>query len=69
MNFPWLTKNHLKDIDRFDNDQGYTNANSKPCCKICNYMKSDYTIDFFLKQCQKIAKNVKHVIQVINDNK
>lgn len=35
-------------IDRIDSKKGYTIDNSRPCCYICNVMKSDLSeIDFF----------------------
>jgi hypothetical protein len=42
-------------VDRVDNTQGYTVENSAPCCKICNMMKKDMTLENFLTHAQKIA--------------
>ena len=43
-----VTKNCLEGydhngIDRIDSSKNYTIANVAPCCKICNYAKSDMT--------------------------
>lgn len=34
-------------IDRIDNSKNYTKENSVPCCKICNYAKSDMDLKEF----------------------
>lgn len=44
-------------IDRLNNDIGYTTNNSVPCCWICNFMKKNYTIEFFINHCRKIVNN------------
>lgn len=45
-------------IDRRDNTVGYTEANSVPCCSICNYMKSDLSEQEFLAHIERV-----HVFQ------
>lgn len=47
-------ENGTKGVDRIDNSIGYTKENSKSCCKICNYMKNNYSIKEFLSHIQKI---------------
>lgn len=42
-------------IDRYDNDIGYTLENSVPCCKICNFMKTNLPAQQFLEHVTKIA--------------
>jgi len=42
-------------IDRLDNVQGYTPANSVPCCSQCNYAKRDMPVDEFLLWVSRIA--------------
>ena len=32
-------------IDRYDNTKGYTLENSVPCCKVCNRIKTNMTIE------------------------
>jgi hypothetical protein len=41
-------------IDRVDNNVGYTSANSVPCCKTCNRMKSAFSASFFRRHAEKI---------------
>jgi hypothetical protein len=45
-------------IDRIDSNKGYVQDNCRPCCTMCNRMKSDYTESEFLSQMKKILKNV-----------
>jgi hypothetical protein len=42
-------------IDRKDSSIGYHLYNCVPCCRTCNYMKSDMHHDDFLELCSKIA--------------
>lgn len=41
-------------IDRIDNALGYTKENSAPCCKTCNYMKKNHSVETFLTHITKI---------------
>lgn len=41
-------------IDRIDNNIGYVKENCVNCCKICNRMKSNYNVKYFLEHCKKI---------------
>jgi hypothetical protein len=41
-------------IDRIDNTLPYTKSNSTPCCKECNYMKKDMTVEQFISRVKKI---------------
>lgn len=43
-------------IDRVQNDIGYTNDNSVPCCEVCNKMKWKLDINQFQEQIEKIYK-------------
>lgn len=45
-------------IDRVDNNLGYTKNNSVSCCKYCNLMKSNLSIDKFKNQIKKIYRKV-----------
>lgn len=47
--------NETRGIDRKDNTEGYTKRNSVSCCKTCNYMKNNSTVENFLNHVQKIA--------------
>jgi len=56
------TKNSIGDgfiysgIDRIDNSKNYTKQNSVPCCKICNYAKSDMNLKEFQDWAIRIGK-------------
>lgn len=43
-------------IDRVDNSKGYVDGNMVPCCKRCNVMKSNMTIDQFADHIKAIVK-------------
>lgn len=44
-------------IDRIDSNQGYTIENCRPCCKVCNIMKSNMSEDEFYSHIKKISKH------------
>lgn len=44
-------------VDRMDNSKGYSVENCVPCCKLCNFMKRDLTVDQFLEHIKKIMDN------------
>lgn len=56
------TKNSVGDglaysgIDRIDSEKNYTENNVVACCKICNYAKSNMTIDEFRLWAIKVGK-------------
>lgn len=41
-------------IDRQDSLQGYNKQNCVSCCKMCNYMKNDHSLDTFHKKIEHI---------------
>jgi len=47
----WVVCNSL---DRIDNSVGYTKENSKPCCFMCNRIKSDFNLDELIEKIEKI---------------
>ena len=49
------TKNY-NGIDRINNELGYIPGNIIGCCKTCNIMKKDYSINEFLDKCHQIYK-------------
>lgn len=57
-----ITKNTLKDglfysgIDRIDSKKDYTKDNVVSCCKICNYAKSNMTLNKFKEWAIRIGK-------------
>ncbi len=56
------TKNSIGDgfiysgIDRVDSSKNYTKENSVSCCKICNYAKSDMSLNEFQEWAVKIGQ-------------
>ena len=56
------TKNSIGDgllysgIDRIDSNDNYTKENSVPCCRICNYAKSNMDVNDFQEWAIKIGQ-------------
>jgi len=48
---------NAKGIDRLNNRLGYMVDNCATCCAICNIMKRDMSMDYFISHCNKITKN------------
>lgn len=48
---------HLNGLDRLDNKQAYTDANTVPCCSACNYMKGAQTVDEFVTHVRRMHKH------------
>jgi len=46
----------LNGLDRVDSRQGYTDANTVPCCSICNDMKITFSMTEFIDSVRRIAK-------------
>ena len=44
-------------LDRLNNNEGYHINNVVTCCKICNFMKNNYTLNDFIEQIKKIYLN------------
>jgi len=44
-------------IDRIDNSKGYTIDNVVPCCKFCNYSKSNRSLEDFMTWVSKVYKH------------
>lgn len=42
-------------IDRFDSKIGYVSTNCVPCCKLCNWMKTDLSNKDFMAHINKIS--------------
>ena len=42
-------------VDRAQNDEHYTRANSVPCCATCNYMKGTMTIRVFAERARRLG--------------
>lgn len=41
-------------VDRIDSSEGYYYQNCVPCCEICNKMKLDYSIEFWINHMKQI---------------
>ena len=48
---------YYQGIDRVDNSKGYEDGNVVPCCKHCNALKLDRTLDEFYDHVEKIYFN------------
>lgn len=63
---PTLTKKCKKDfvsryvngIDRINSKIGYVEDNCVPCCKRCNYMKHELTVDEWLKHIRRVLNHL-----------
>lgn len=57
-------------LDRIDNCIGYTENNTVPCCRICNFFKSDRKITDFLNNLNCLKTNIVYtdVDHVIHHN-
>lgn len=55
----WYCGEQIKGIglDRVDNEVGYEFENIVPCCGICNKMKRDLEMEYFIEKCKKICYN------------
>lgn len=43
-------------MDRIDNAVGYIKKNILPACALCNYLRNDLPIDFFMNLIKRISK-------------
>jgi hypothetical protein len=48
-------------VDRIDSSKGYTIDNCVPCCKTCNHMKLDHSVEHFINHMQKILRHLRKV--------
>ena len=51
--------NPMNGVDRKDNSIGYEVGNCVPCCRVCNFMKVDHSIEDFIAKCIKIVRHQK----------
>lgn len=51
---------HRNGIDRLDSGRGYILDNCRTCCTHCNMMKSDFSLEEFVKQCRRILQYSDH---------
>lgn len=45
-------------IDRVDSGKGYIQGNCSPCCKLCNWLKSNYPLKEFFAKIKKMHKHL-----------
>jgi hypothetical protein len=50
-------------VDRVDNTKGYTIDNCVPCCKVCNWMKSDLPYEDFITHIEQILAIHKKAVE------
>lgn len=46
-------------IDRIDSSRGYVLENCVACCGVCNIMKSDHPLQYFIEHIAKIAAHIR----------
>ena len=44
-------------VDRRDNSRGYTNENAVSCCRTCNHMKFNMTVEEFVSACRSVVNH------------
>ncbi len=54
-----LGKFYANGIDRIDPVIGYVIYNCVPCCKICNFMKTNKNLEIFVNKVFQIADNIR----------
>lgn len=50
--------NKFVGIDRIDSNEGYTSTNVIPCCFICNRMKSNYDMNYWVNKMRQIINHL-----------
>jgi len=50
------------ELDRIDNNKGYSKDNIVSCCKACNAMKSTLSQEKFIKHITKIGKHLSSMV-------
>lgn len=54
-----IMPNPFNGVDRKDNMKGYITENCVPCCKKCNFMKGNSSVEDFIKKCWDIVEYTK----------
>ena len=55
---------HGYNLDRKNNDSGYTKDNCVVCCEMCNYMKRMMTIEKFIQHCKDVVAHQQTINRV-----
>jgi hypothetical protein len=50
-------------IDRIDPSIGYTWENSQPCCRTCNFMRQNLSVDAFIDKVHRISRHLANQTQ------
>ena len=50
-------RSSARGIDRLDSDKGYTRANVRACCSVCNYVKRHYSCGDFHEMCRAVYRS------------
>jgi hypothetical protein len=58
----------MNGVDRVSSTEGYTLANTVPCCSICNRMKMAMDADIFINQCRKITERMAEAKKALDEN-
>lgn len=56
-------------IDRIDSSRGYYKDNVVACCKTCNILKRDYSVEYLISKLTVMLKNLKNVDSIISYKK
>jgi len=59
----------MNGIDRVSSTEGYTLANTVPCCSTCNRMKMAMDADVFINQCRKITERMNEAQKLLDETK
>ena len=66
-NISWLAyRNNRRggyNLDRKNNNEGYTKNNCVVCCELCNYMKRMETTEQFIQHCKNIVNHQQKMSQ------
>ena len=57
-------RNNHYNLDRKNNNEGYTKNNCVVCCELCNYMKRMKTPDQFIQHCKNIVNHQQKTVQL-----
>jgi hypothetical protein len=58
-----LRKNNTASLDRINSDKGYTIDNVQWVHKDINFMKQQFSMEYFVEMCQKVVNHSNHLTQ------
>jgi len=56
-----LTGSAGHSLDRIDNSKGYLVTNVKPCCRVCNTIMSDFTVEELRSRVYKLISRMERL--------